>query len=83
MVGASWRIISSVEQKEQSKGNTQNVELARAYRIRVEAELNKICDEILGLIDNNLIPNSSSGECKVFYFKMKGDYYRAPCSGVS
>merc|ERR1719299_188116 len=34
---ASWRIISSVEQKEASKGNEQNVEMAKAYRIRVEA----------------------------------------------
>ena len=47
---ASWRIISSVEQKEASKGNEQNVEMAKAYRIRVEAELNKICGEILELI---------------------------------
>ena len=39
---ASWRIISSVEQKEASKGNEQNVEMAKAYRIRVEAELNKM-----------------------------------------
>ena len=63
---ASWRIISSVEQKEQSKGNTQNAELARAYRVRVEGELHKISDEILGLIDGNLIPTSSTGEPKVF-----------------
>jgi len=73
---ASWRIISSVEQKEASKGNTQNVDMAKAYRIRVETELNRICDEILQLIDGSLIPTSTSGECKVFYYKMKGDYYR-------
>ena len=62
---ASWRIISSVEQKEASKGNTQNVDMAKAYRIRVETELHRICEEILALIDNSLIPTSSSGECKV------------------
>ena len=62
---ASWRIISSVEQKEASKGNTQNVDMAKAYRIRVETELNRICDEILQLIDGALIPTSTSGECKV------------------
>ena len=73
---ASWRIISSVEQKEQSKGNTQNQELAKQYRVKVEAELNRICDEILSLIDTNLVPQSTSGECKVFYYKMKGDYFR-------
>merc|ERR1712216_300457 len=63
-------------QKEQSKGNTQNQELAKQYRVKVEAELNKICDEILSLIDTNLVPQSTSGECKVFYYKMKGDYFR-------
>ena len=73
---ASWRIISSVEQKEASKGNEQNVEMAKAYRIRVEAELNRICGEILELIDTNLVPMSTAGESKVFYYKMKGDYYR-------
>merc|ERR1712224_255329 len=64
---ASWRIISSVEQKEASKGNEQNVEMAK---------LNRICGEILELIDTNLVPMSTAGESKVFYFKMKGDYYR-------
>merc|ERR1712084_42370 len=39
-------------------------------------ELQKICDTILGLLDNNLIPKATSGESKVFYQKMKADYYR-------
>jgi len=73
---ASWRIISSVEQKELSKSLEQNAEMAKAYRIRVEAELNKICGEILELIDGSLVPMSQAGESKVFYYKMKGDYYR-------
>merc|ERR1712187_826587 len=42
----------------------------------VEGELQKICDTILGLLDANLITKSSSGESKVFYQKMKADYYR-------
>merc|ERR1719161_1840705 len=42
----------------------------------VVAELNKICGEILELIDTNLVPMSTAGESKVFYFKMKGDYFR-------
>merc|ERR1711963_1318602 len=31
---------------------------------------------ILGLLENNLIPKASTGESKVFYQKMKADYYR-------
>ncbi|GAV57442.1 LOW QUALITY PROTEIN: 14-3-3 domain-containing protein [Cephalotus follicularis] len=73
---ASWRIMSSIEQKEESKGNEQNVKLIKGYRHKVEEELSKICNDILTIIDQHLIPSSASGEATVFYYKMKGDYYR-------
>merc|ERR1712118_445379 len=73
---ASWRIVSSVEQKETSKNNAENVTLCGSYRTKVEGELNKICGEILKLLKECLIPSSTSGESKVFYYKMQGDYYR-------
>jgi len=73
---ASWRIISSVEQKEGSKGNAGNVDHCKEYRLKVETELQGICDTILGLLDGSLIPGAKEAESKVFYHKMKGDYYR-------
>merc|ERR1711941_244750 len=73
---AAWRIITSVEQKETSKGNAEQAKFAKEYCGKVEAELQKICDTILGLLDNNLISKASTGESKVFYQKMKADYYR-------
>merc|ERR1712113_1354831 len=73
---AAWRIITSVEQKEKSKGNEEQAKYAKEYLSKVEAELQKICDTILGLLDGNLINKASGGESKVFYQKMKADYYR-------
>mmetsp|Transcript_56912 Transcript_56912/g.104034 ORF Transcript_56912/g.104034 Transcript_56912/m.104034 type:complete len:242 (+) Transcript_56912:108-833(+) len=73
---AAWRIITSVEQKEKTKGNEDNAKYAKEYLGKVEAELQKICDTILSLLDNNLISKATSGESKVFYQKMKADYYR-------
>jgi len=73
---AAWRIISSVEQKENSKGNDGNAAFAREYRTTVEKELEDICGRILTLLDTNLIPKSTTGESKVFYQKMKADYFR-------
>jgi 14-3-3 protein epsilon len=73
---ASWRIISSVEQKESSKGNEANVGHCKEYRVKVETELQGICDTILGLLDGSLIPGAKDAESKVFYYKMKGDYFR-------
>jgi len=73
---AAWRIITSVQEKETSKGNAEQAGFAKEYCAKVEAELQDICDRILGLLDGNLINKASSGESKVFYQKMKADYYR-------
>ncbi|CAL5443107.1 unnamed protein product [Camellia sinensis] len=73
---ASWRIISSIEQKEESRGNEDHVSMIRDYRSKIENELSSICDGILKLLDSRLIPAASAGDSKVFYLKMKGDYHR-------
>ncbi|CAE6470884.1 unnamed protein product [Rhizoctonia solani] len=73
---ASWRIVSSIEQKEESKGNEAQVTMIKGYREKIEAELAKICEDILDVLDKHLIPSAASGESKVFYHKMMGDYHR-------
>jgi len=73
---AAWRIISSVEMKEKSKGNTEHEGYAKEYRETVEKELDNICGKILSLLDDHLIIKANNGESKVFYQKMKADYYR-------
>lgn len=67
---ASWRILSSIEQKEDAKGNEQNVKRIRDYRQRVESELSNICNDIMKVIDEHLIPSCTPGESFVFYYKM-------------
>ncbi|KAJ3674295.1 hypothetical protein LUZ60_004911 [Juncus effusus] len=73
---ASWRILSSIEQKEQSRGNEGNLKLINGYRLKIEQELSNVCNEILSLIDKHLLPAANNSEASVFYYKMKGDYYR-------
>ncbi|KAI9765849.1 MAG: hypothetical protein M1840_007131 [Geoglossum simile] len=73
---ASWRIISSIEQKEESKGSDKHVGTIRDYRQKIETELEKVCQDVLDVLDESLIPKAESGESKVFYHKMKGDYHR-------
>ncbi|KAH3762867.1 14-3-3 protein [Pelomyxa schiedti] len=74
---ASWRVISSIEQKESGKPNNEaHTNFVRDYRSKVEAELTRICKDILTVLDTHLIPSAGSSESKVFYYKMKGDYHR-------
>uniref|UniRef100_A0A6N2KI12 14-3-3 domain-containing protein n=1 Tax=Salix viminalis TaxID=40686 RepID=A0A6N2KI12_SALVM len=72
---ASWRILSSMSRRE-SKGNETNVKRIKEYRKKAEEELDSICNDIMTVIDEHLIPSSVAGESSVFYYKMKGDYYR-------
>jgi len=77
VVGArrsSWRVISSIEQK--TEGSEKKQQMAKEYREKVESELCEICNEVLGLLDKFLIQKETNPESKVFYLKMKGDYYR-------
>lgn len=84
---ASWRIISSVELKEAQRAmaNADNADnklttlcnaITCEYRQKIEKELKDICEEILYLLDKFLINNALTPESSVFYYKMKGDYYR-------
>ncbi|DAA75248.1 TPA_exp: Uncharacterized protein A8136_1999 [Trichophyton benhamiae CBS 112371] len=73
---ASWRIISSIEQKEESKGSEKHVQAISEYRQKIEQELERVCQDVLDVLDQSLIPKAESGESKVFYHKMKGDYHR-------
>ncbi|EFO22783.2 14-3-3-like protein 2 [Loa loa] len=77
VVGArrsSWRVISSIEQK--TEGSEKKQQMAKEYREKVEKELRDICQDVLNLLDKYLIPKAGNPESKVFYLKMKGDYYR-------
>merc|ERR1712031_59068 len=73
---AAWRIITSLHKKESDKGNAENAGYAKEYCTKVEEELNKICGEILALLEKQLVPAATTDESKVFYYKMQGDYYR-------
>ena len=69
-----WRFMRNAEQMEISHGNDENAAWACEYCDKVEGEVQKICNVILGLLDQSLIPKASDEESKVIYRKMKTKY---------
>ena len=65
-----------MKEKEQSNGKEKNVEVISEYLKKIEGELTSVCGEVLKLIDVLLQAGGLKEESKVFYHKMKGDYYR-------
>ncbi|KAE8708563.1 14-3-3-like protein [Hibiscus syriacus] len=61
---ASWRIVYSIEQKEEGRGNADHVSAIREYRAKIESELSNIGALILNLIDEKLVPAAGNGDSK-------------------
>ncbi|CAA7017919.1 unnamed protein product [Microthlaspi erraticum] len=76
MRGSSCALYSFSLTKEESRGNVDHVNTFRDYKTKIESELSGICDRILKLLESTLIPSATSEDSKVFYLKVKGDYFR-------
>ena len=72
---ASWRLLNSMEKKEEKKNSPQLTYL-KEVKTNIENEMTKICNDIQKVIDTYLLPNAKDSENKVFFLKLKGDYYR-------
>ena len=77
---ASWRIMSSIEQKAEQK-DPSRLPLIKAYRSQIEKELKEVCADIIALLDESLLVAANGGEAKVFFLKMKGGVPFQICPG--
>ena len=80
---SSWRLLNNLEQKEEEKKNTTQSAYIKEIKEKIEKELNSIVDEIQSMIDKYLLPNAIDVENKVFYLKLKADYFRYKCEFTS
>lgn len=69
----AWRALTAIE--ENPKYDKYH-EKTKTYKVKIEEELKKICKEAIAAVDDSLLKNASTAESKVFYLKMKADYYR-------
>ena len=70
------RTFLAYELKEAKKSDSPYLEFIREYKVKVQKELEDLCNKINATIDSSLLPKATTDEAKVFYHKMKGDYYR-------
>lgn len=70
------RTLLAYELKEKKKEESVYLPYIIEYKKRIEVELTNLCEKIIKNIDDYLIPRATEAEAKVFYHKMKADYYR-------
>jgi 14-3-3 protein epsilon len=69
----AWRAVSSIAQKPKY---AEYAEACKKYMAKIENELDALCTSINLKIDTNYISKCANAESKVFFYKMKADYYR-------
>ena len=70
------RVIMAYENKETTKGDSPYLHFIIEYKEKIRNELEKECVKICNTIENKIKPKLTSKETKVFFGKMKADYYR-------
>ena len=69
--------LKQFEEKLARRGDAEDrVKLTQELRETIELEQQVLCREVLALLDDHVLPSTSTAEGKVFFFKMKGDYNR-------
>ena len=73
---SAWLSINYLEEKEK---NDERMEIIKNYKNIIEKDILDICKNVISLINNFLLTKAVIDESKMFYLKMKGDYYRYLC----
>lgn len=73
---SSWRVLSTEYMKHDPNDNKSKIVVE--YMKKVEEELIQICEDVIETIEKYIADSKSFSdpESKVFFLKMKGDYYR-------
>jgi 14-3-3 protein epsilon len=72
----AWRILLTVDHKNKDKVPTMESNAVKKYKQQIQKEITETSDEIIGMLETSLLPNAVENDCKAFYLKMIGDFYR-------
>lgn len=75
---SALRTISAIEQNPKY---SKYVESLGDYKKTIQSKLQTDCQRIVDMIDTHVLQKECSGEAKVFFMKMVGDYYRYMAEG--
>ena len=74
----AWRSSSYMEEKELKKPS-ERITIIKNYKTILEEDIKNLCKNVINLITNFLLTKTILDESKIFYLRMKGDYYRYLC----
>jgi 14-3-3 protein epsilon len=73
------RIMSAIGQHDDGTVTSWRVAQVAAVRSKVIDELNTLCLDFVNMIEQTLLPVTRDDESRMFFEKLRGDYYRYIC----
>lgn len=73
---ASWRALDDLRQKLRDDGDRENSHFAKKRKASTAKEIEALADRVNLLVDSVLLPKAVTTEAKIFYLKLKADYFR-------
>ena len=70
---SAWRSADYMEEKEK---NDERITMIKNYKEILEKDIYDVCKNVIALINNFLLTKTILDESKIFFLKMKADYYR-------
>ena len=70
---SAWRSADYMEEKEK---NDERIAMIKNYKEILEKDIYDVCKNVIALINNFLLTKTILDESKIFFLKMKADYYR-------
>lgn len=70
---AAWHVVAGLEQDPKYESVKEAV---GKYKRHIEEELKQVCKTAISAIDDSLMKRADTAESKVFFLKIKADYYR-------
>ncbi|KAH0789525.1 14-3-3 protein [Histomonas meleagridis] len=61
---------------QETQSSEARVNQLNIFKQNIIQELEQYCQELISIVDNKLLPSAKDVEAKVFYYKLKADYYR-------
>jgi 14-3-3 protein epsilon len=76
LIGGKRTAIRTISAIEQNPKYSKFGGALAAYKLKIEEELQKDCQNIINMIKNDAMKTQNEIEGKAFFLKMIGDYYR-------
>lgn len=71
----SWKSLQKFKQKRQQNLKDKYLSVEEKYRLNLEAQIEDLHKEFIGLLEKCVISSAKSIESKVFCLQMKGDFH--------